>query len=173
MSIERMETAVDAYISNDYLGMSQHKKVKRAGIEAVMQYGAGACAAQAIGGYLDIHRELERAIAKFTGQEDAIVFSSGFGANAGLLRAILGKEDIAYMDSFIHTSATSGLVGTNTKHIGHNDIEYLDMILGRTKSKYKPQLVIIDGVYSQDGTLHQGHDEQGRHGATDFLLPLR
>ena len=153
MSIEGIETAVDAYISNDYLGMSQHEEVKRAGIEAVMKYGAGACAAQAIGGYLDIHRELERAIAKFTGQEDAIVFSSGFGANAGLLRAILGKEDIAYMDSFIHTSATSGLVGTNTKHIGHNDIEYLDMILGRTKSEYKTKIVIIDGVYSQDGDL--------------------
>lgn len=153
MKIEGISSAVDAYISNDYLGMSQHEKVKQAGIEAVMKYGAGACAAQAIGGYLDIHKDLEQAIAKFTGQEEAIVFSSGFGANAGLLRAILGKEDIAYVDSFIHTSASSGLIGTNTKHIGHNDIDYLDMILERSKNQYKTKVVIIDGVYSQNGDL--------------------
>lgn len=153
MNIEGMDSAVDAYILNDYLGMSQHEEVKRAGIEAVMKYGAGACVVQAIGGYLDIHRDLEEAIARFTGQEDAIVLSSGFGANAGLLRAILGKEDIAYVDSFIHTSATSGLTGTNTKHVGHNDVEYLDMVLGRSKNQYKTNLVIIDGVYSQNGDL--------------------
>lgn len=68
-------------------------------------------------------------------REDAILFSSGFGANAGLLRAILGKNDIAYIDSYIHTSAMSGLIGTNTKHIGHNDIGYLDMILDKEKDK--------------------------------------
>lgn len=153
MNIEGMDSVVDAYISNDYLGMSQHEEVKLAGVEAVMKYGAGACAAQAIGGYLDIHRDLEQAIAKLTGQEEAMVFSSGFGANAGFLRAILGKEDIAYVDSFIHTSATSGLVGTNTKHIGHNDIEYLDMALERSKRQYKTRLVIIDGVYSQNGDI--------------------
>lgn len=153
MNIEGMDSVVDAYISNDYLGMSQHEEVKLAGAEAVMKYGAGACAAQAIGGYLDIHRDLEQAIAKLTGQEEAMVFSSGFGANAGFLRAILGKEDIAYVDTFIHTSATSGLVGTNTKHIGHNDIEYLDMALERSKRQYKTRLVIIDGVYSQNGDI--------------------
>lgn len=82
-------------------------------------------------GYLDIHKQVEEGIVKFVGQGDAILFSSGFGANAGLLRAILGKNDIAYIDSYIHTSATSGLIGTNVKHIGHNGIDYLDMILER------------------------------------------
>ena len=57
------------------------------------------------------------------------------------------------MDSFIHTSASSGLIGTNTKHIGHNDIDYLDMILERSKNQYKTKVVIIDGVYSQNGDL--------------------
>ena len=87
-----------------------------------MKYGTGA-AAQTIGGYMGIHKQLEEGIAKFVGQGDAILFSSGFGANAGLLRAILGKNDIAYIDSYIHTSATSGIIGTNVKHIGHNDID--------------------------------------------------
>lgn len=144
---------VDAYISNDYLGMSQRPETIQAGIEALQEYGTGACAAQAIGGYLDIHHRLEQEIAKFVGQEDAILFSSGFGANAGFLRAILGKDDIAYVDSYIHTSASSGLYGTNTKHIGHNNTAYLDMILEKDKGKYGTSLVIIDGVYSQDGDL--------------------
>ena len=72
---------------------------------------------------MDIHKQLEEGITKFVGQGDAILFSSGFGANAGLLRTILGKNDIAYIDSYIHTSATSGIIGTNVKHIGHNDID--------------------------------------------------
>ncbi len=153
MNIENFAGITSAYISNDYLGMSQREETINAGIEALRKYGTGACAAQAIGGYLDIHRELESKIAEFTGQEDAILFSSGFGANAGLLRAILGKNDIAYVDSYIHTSASSGLIGTNTKHIGHNDIEYLDMILSNNEEKYQTRLVIIDGVYSQNGDL--------------------
>lgn len=135
MEIEGYEGVVSAYISNDYLGMSQREETKKAGIDAVLKYGTGASAAQAIGGYLDIHKKLEEEISAFVGQEDAILFSSGFGANAGLLRAILGKNDIAYIDSYIHTSATSGLIGTNVKHIGHNDIDYLDMILERETGK--------------------------------------
>ncbi|MBD5421276.1 MAG: aminotransferase class I/II-fold pyridoxal phosphate-dependent enzyme [Bacteroides sp.] len=149
---DRPEKEVDAYISNDYLGMSQNEETKAAGIEAVLKYGTGACAAQAIGGYLDLHQDLEKRIARFVGQEDAILFSSGFGANAGLLRAILGKNDVAYVDSFIHTSATSGLAGTNVKNIGHNNVEYLDAVLGRPHD-YRTRVVIIDGVYSQDGDL--------------------
>ena len=153
MRLEGRDDIISAYISNDYLGMSQRPETIEAGIEALRKYGTGACAAQAIGGYLDIHRKLEEEIADFVGQEDAILFSSGFGANTGLLRAILGKNDIAYVDSYIHTSATSGLRGTNIKHIGHNDIEYLDMILGKEAGEYKTRLVIIDGVYSQNGDL--------------------
>lgn len=153
MLIDSSDKYVSSFISNDYLGMSQRKETIEAGIEALKKYGTGACAAQPIGGYLDIHRDLECQIAEFTGQNDAILFSSGFGANSGFLRALLGKNDIAYIDSYVHTSVSSGLIGTNTKHIGHNDIAYLDMILSRNKDNYKTQQVIIDGVYSQDGDL--------------------
>ena len=153
MKLVGRDENISAYISNDYLGMSQRPETIEAGIDALRKYGTGACAAQAIGGYLDIHRRLEMEIAEFVGQEDAILFSSGFGANTGLLRAILGKNDIAYVDSYIHTSATSGLRGTHVKHIGHNNIEYLDMILGKEEGLYKTRLVIIDGVYSQNGDL--------------------
>ena len=153
MTIEDFDRPVTAFISNDYLGMSQREETKQAGIDAIIKYGTGACAAQVIGGYLDIHQQLEQEIASFVGQEDAILFSSGFGANAGILRALLGQNDIALVDPYIHTSAMAGLKGTNVKRIGHNDLEYLEKTLKETKDQYQTRLVIIDGVYSQDGDL--------------------
>lgn len=153
MSIEGYNKPVISFIANDYLGMSQREETIQAGINALKKYGTGACAAQVIGGYLDIHKQLEEEIADFVGQEDALLFSSGFGANAGVLRALLGKNDIALIDPFIHTSTLAGLHETNIKRIGHNDLEYLEMVLKDVKDKYQTKLVIIDGVYSQDGDL--------------------
>ncbi len=153
VELEGIEKPFISFISNDYLGMSQRKETIVAGVEAIKKYGTGACAAQVIGGYLDIHQKLEKEIATFVGQEDAILFSSGFGANSGILRALLGKNDIALIDPFIHTSAMAGLKGTNVKRIGHNDLQYLEGVLKEVKDKYKTKLVVIDGVYSQDGDL--------------------
>lgn len=153
MSIDEFGGESIGFISNDYLGMSHNPLTIKAGCDALLKYGTGACAAQPIGGYLDIHRQLEQKIAQFTGQEDAIIFSSGFGANAGALRALMGPHDIAYYDTFIHRSALTGLIGTNTKNIGHNRPDYLDYILGQDNDKYKTKMVILDGVYSQDGDL--------------------
>lgn len=153
MTIEGFKEPITAFISNDYLGMSQRTETQEAGINAIKKYGTGACAAQVIGGYLDIHKQLEQEIASFVGQEDSILFSSGFGANAGILRALLGKNDIALIDPYIHTSAMAGLKGTNIKRIGHNDLEYLEKTLKEVKDQYETKLVIIDGLYSQDGDL--------------------
>lgn len=153
MNIEGYNKPVISFIANDYLGMSQREETIQAGIEALKKYGTGACAAQVIGGYLDIHKQLEEAIADFVGQEDSLLFSSGFGANAGVLRALLGKNDIALIDPFIHTSTLAGLHETNIKRIGHNDLEYLEKTLKDIKDKYQTKLVIIDGVYSQDGDI--------------------
>ena len=142
-----------AFVSNDYLGLSQDSETIEAGIAALRKYGTGACAAQPIGGYLDLHHRLEKDIADFVGQEDAILFSSGFGANSGILSALLGKNDIAIIDPYIHTSAMAGLGGTNIKRFVHNDLEHLALVLQDAKNKYRTKLVIIDGVYSQDGDL--------------------
>ena len=142
-----------SFITNDYLGMSQHKAVIQAGIEALSIYGTGACAAPIIGGYTDAHKRLEEDIAAFVGQEDAIVFTSGFGTNIGILNALLGKNDIALVDTFIHASLVEGLHKTNTKNIGHNNMEYLEHTLQQVQNKYTTKMVVIDGLYSQDGDL--------------------
>ncbi|MDR2964139.1 MAG: aminotransferase class I/II-fold pyridoxal phosphate-dependent enzyme [Bacteroidales bacterium] len=144
---------VISFISNDYLGMSQHPETKKAGIAGVEKYGTGVCAAPSIGGYLHIHKQLEQAIADFTGQEDALIFSSGFGANVGVLNALLGKNDIAFVDFQIHTSAVDGLHQTNVKKVGHNDLNYLEFALQNERHNYKTAMLIIDGVYSQDGDI--------------------
>jgi len=144
---------VVSFVSNDYLGMSRNAETIAAGVSAVKKYGTGVCAAPIIGGMMDMQRELETALADFVGCEDSLVFSSGFGANEGVLRVLLGKNDIALIDSFIHSSSLNGLIGTNTKNIGHNDLDYLETALKSVKDKYRTKLLIIDGVYSQDGDL--------------------
>lgn len=123
----KIDTDIDAvvFVSNDYLGLSQHSETIEAGIIALKKYGTGACAAQPIGGYLDLHHRLEKEIADFVGQEDAILFSSGFGANSGILNVLLGKNDIANIDPYIHNSAMAGLGHTNIKRIVHNDLQHL------------------------------------------------
>lgn len=142
-----------SFVSNDYLGMSQRKETVQAGIDALHKYGTGVCAAPIIGGYLDIHKELENKIAKFTGQEDALLFSSGFGTNVGVLNAILGKNDLALVDTTVHSSVLDGLRGTNVKYIGHNNPDYLNFCLTKIRDNYKTIVVVVDGVYSQDGDL--------------------
>ncbi len=144
---------VISFVANDYLGMSHQPEVIEAGIEAIKKYGVGVCAAPCIGGYLDLHRELEQEIAAFTGHEDAMLFSSGFGANSGSLSCLLGKHDLAIVDTGIHTSVFDGLKQTNVKLIPHNNIEYLELVLKREQPNYKTRMVIVDGVYSQDGDL--------------------
>lgn len=144
---------VIAFVSNDYLGMSQREETKAAAREAIDKYGTGACAAQVIGGYLDIHKLLEQEIAEFVGQESALLFSSGFGANSGILGSLLGKDDLAIIDPYVHTSVMAGLQSTNIKRFIHNDIDSLEYLIKREKGNYKTIMVIIDGVYSQDGDL--------------------
>jgi len=144
---------VISFVSNDYLGMSRRQEVVQAGIDGILKYGTGVCAAPIIGGYLDIHRSLEEAIASFTGQEDALIFSSGFGANTGALNALLGKDDLAIIDIYVHVSVMDGLRSTNVKKVRHNNLEDIEFVLKREQNNYKTKMVIIDGVYSQDGDL--------------------
>lgn len=141
------------FVSNDYLGFSQHPKVLEAGREALYKYGAGACASPLIGGLLDIHQNLEHKIATFFEREDAITFTSGFGTNAGVLSTLLGKSDLAILDMFVHASVIAGCSKTNTKRFLHNDIANLERILKSTSNKYANRLIVVDGVYSQDGNI--------------------
>lgn len=141
------------FVSNDYLGFTQHPKIKRAAITAVMKYGTGAGASPAIGGHFEYHEELEVKIARFFQRKAAILYTTGYTANSATIQCLLKKEDIAILDMAVHSSVYEGCLNTNVKTFLHNNLEQLEAILKRSEHQYRTKLVIIDGVYSQDGDL--------------------
>src|SRR3989440_10708320 len=107
--------------SNNYLGLTTHKALRRAAIEAVRKYGAGAGAVRTIAGTMKLHMDLEEQIARFKNVEACVVFQSGFTANAGTVSAVLGKDGLIGFDELDHASIIYGwrlLKGTvkNFKH---------------------------------------------------------
>lgn len=140
-------------VSNDYLGFTQHPKVKSKAIAAIERYGTGAGASPAIGGHYHYHKEIEQAIATFFRRESAIVYTTGYTANSAMLQCLLKKEDLAIFDSAIHASVQEGGLLTNVKTFPHNNLAALEHILRMSADKYRTRLVVVDGVYSQDGDL--------------------
>lgn len=139
--------------SNDYLNLTKHPRTIKAGVEAVKKYGAGAGSVPLLGGTLDIHIELEKKIAAFKGCEDAIIFTNGFGSNAGVVKAMLKERDIAILDMYVHASVIDGCAGTNIEYFRHNNMKSLEKVLAKVKDTYRTKLVIVDGVYSMDGDI--------------------
>jgi 8-amino-7-oxononanoate synthase len=139
--------------SNDYLNLTKHPRVIKAGIEALQNYGAGAGSVPLLGGTLDLHVKLEQKIAQFKSCEAAIVFTSGFGSNVAALSTILRKNDAAIMDAYVHASLIDGCKETNKLFFAHNDLGSLEKVLESSWSKYANRLVVVDGVYSMDGDI--------------------
>ena len=143
-----------AYLaSNDYLNLTRHPKVVEAGRIALEKYGAGAGSVPLLGGTLDIHNELEERVAAIKGCEDAIIYTSGFGSNAGTLLSMLLKEDVAILVMLVHASIIDGCKNTNIKFFKHNDMDSLESVLKKVKDKYRTKLIAVDGVYSMDGDI--------------------
>lgn len=140
-------------VSNDYLGFSQHSAVKAAVIEGVQQFGTGSGASPAIGGHFVYHRQLEDKIAEFYKRKASILYTTGYTANSATLQCLLHKEDLAILDMAVHASVYEGCLTTNVKRFLHNDLEMLERVLKNAKDKYRTKMVVVDGVYSQDGDI--------------------
>ena len=140
--------------SNNYLGLTSHPALREAAIRAVRELGAGSGSVRTIAGTMSLHLELERRIAAFKHTEAAVVFQSGFAANAGTVAAILGKEDLILSDELNHASIIDGarLSRAAIKVFPHRDVEALRRLLEETAS-VKRRLVITDGVFSMDGDI--------------------
>ncbi|NML71714.1 aminotransferase class I/II-fold pyridoxal phosphate-dependent enzyme [Chryseobacterium sp. RP-3-3] len=144
-----------SFVSSDYLGFTQHPKVKQAAIEGIEKYGTGTGATPLIGGYFDYHDRLEKRIADFFGRDgdEAVVFTTGYTANSAMLQCLMKAEDLAILDMAVHASVHEGCAYTNKKTFQHNNLEHLEHILKTSENQYRTKLVVIDGVYSQDGDI--------------------
>ena len=143
-----------SFADNDYLGLASDPRVKEAAAKAAIDYGAGAGASRLVTGTLPPHLALERHIAQFKGEEDAVVFSTGYMANLGAIAAIAGKGDVILSDALNHASIIDGcrLSGAETMVYPHLDMEALDSMLGEVRGARRI-LVVSDGVFSMDGDI--------------------
>jgi len=141
--------------SNNYLGLTTHKALRKAAIDAVKRYGAGAGAVRTIAGTMKLHMELEEQIAKFKNVEACVVFQSGFTANAGTVSAVLGKDDLIISDELNHASIIDGarLSKATIKVFKHKDVKDCERILQEHASFSGHKLIITDGVFSMDGDI--------------------
>lgn len=141
--------------SNSYLNLSTHPQVMEGARKALEEFGYGMGAVSNYAGITDIHKELEKRIAKFYGTEDAIVFPSGYGANVGIVSALCGKNDVIINDAANHASIFDGCVlsGAEIKVYPHRDMKGLERILSRIPAEKTGRLIITDGVFSMDGDM--------------------
>src|SRR5881397_4003206 len=136
--------------SNNYLGLTTHKALRKTALDAVKRYGVGAGAVRTIAGTMKIHMELEEQIAAFKNTEACVVFQSGFTANAGTVSAVLGKDDLIVSDELNHASIIDGARLSRAKILvfEHKDIAQAEEKLASVKNEPGKKLLISDGVFS-------------------------
>ncbi|SFE02002.1 serine palmitoyltransferase [Chitinophaga sp. CF118] len=140
--------------SNSYLGLTSHPKVKEAAIKAIEKYGTGCAGSRFLNGTLDLHLELEHKLAQFVGKESAIVFSTGFQANLGVLSSITGRNDYILLDELDHASIIDGSRLSFSKVIKyrHNNMDDLEAKL-QALPQSSIRLIAVDGVFSMEGDI--------------------
>jgi 8-amino-7-oxononanoate synthase len=141
--------------SNDYLGLSDHFKLKEAAKEAAERYGTSSSASRLLSGNLTIHQELEVKVAEFAKRESALLFSSGYLANIGTIPTLCGKEDAIFADRLSHASIIDGsiLSGARLFRFSHNDPEHLELLLKKHRANFKEALIVTESVFSMEGDI--------------------
>jgi 8-amino-7-oxononanoate synthase len=139
--------------SNNYLGLADHPQVREAAAEAAMRWGAGAGASRLVCGNMKPHRALEKRLAGFKGCEAALLFGSGYLANAGAIAALARRGEIVFSDELNHASIVDGcrLSRAETFVYRHGDVEHLAW--GLREAEGRGSLIVTDGVFSMDGDV--------------------
>jgi len=140
--------------SNSYLGLTNHPRIKEAAQKAVEKYGSGCAGSRFLNGTLDIHIELEKRLAAFVGKEDALLFSTGFQVNLGVLSAIGGRNDYLLLDEYDHASIIDGarLSFSKVLKYRHNDMDDLEQKL-RILPEDSLKVIAVDGIFSMEGDI--------------------
>jgi len=141
--------------SNNYLGLTSDRRLRKASVEALRKLGVGAGAVRTIAGTMKLHMDLEAQIAKFKNVEACVVLQSGFTANAGTVSAVLGKDDLIISDELNHASIIDGarLSKAMIKVFKHKDVVDCERILEEHTNFPGKKLIITDGVFSMDGDI--------------------
>lgn len=140
--------------SNSYLGLTNHPKIKEAAKKAIDKYGTGCAGSRFLNGTLDIHIELERRLATFVGKEAAVLFSTGFQVNLGVISCLLDRNDYLILDEYDHASIIDGsrLSFSRSIKYAHNDMDDLRKKLSRLPED-AAKLIVADGIFSMEGDL--------------------
>jgi len=140
--------------SNNYLGLTHHPKVLEAARQALERYGSGCTGSRFLNGTLDLHETLEARLAQFVGKEAALVLSTGYQANLGLVSGLVGRGEIVYLDKLDHASIVDGakLSFGDVVRFNHGDLAGLERLLGRD-NRPKGAMIIVDGIYSMEGDI--------------------
>jgi glycine C-acetyltransferase len=142
------------FCANNYLGLSSHEDLIKAGHEALDKWGYGMSSVRFICGTQDIHKELEKKLAEFLGMDDSILYAACFDANGGVFEALLNKEDAIITDALNHASIIDGIrLCKASRYIyDHNNMKSLEeKLIAAQDCRYR--LIVTDGVFSMDGTI--------------------
>lgn len=157
-SPQRARVTVDgseylAFCSNDYLGLAADPRLSAAANEGIARYGVGGGASHLILGHSTAHHELEEALARFVGQPRALLFSTGYMANMGVVSALTGRGDAIFADRLNHASLNDAALVSRAafKRYAHNDLDALERLLKNTPARRR--LVVTDAVFSMDGDI--------------------
>lgn len=140
--------------SNSYLGLTNHPKIKEASKKAIEKYGTGCAGSRFLNGTLDIHIELERRLAEYVNKPAALLFSTGFQVNLGVLSCVTGRNDYLILDEYDHASLIDGSRLSFSKVIkyGHNDMQDLERKLSILPEE-SVKLIVVDGIFSMEGDI--------------------
>jgi len=141
--------------SNNYLGLADHPALTRAVTEALEHSGFGACASRHISGSMSLHTEVERRAAEFVGQERALFFATGYGANLGVLQALGSPRTLIVSDALNHASLIDGcrLSRARIEIYRHNDVEHCAHLLREYRAHFDLALVVTESLFSMDGDI--------------------
>lgn len=141
------------FASYNYLALSGHPEINEAAKAAIDRYGTSVSASRLVSGERPIHRELERAIAKVYGVDEAIVLVSGHATNVTSIGHLFGPKDLILHDEFIHNSILQGIALSGARRLPfpHNDSATLDNMLNEQRRHFERVLIVLEGIYSMDG----------------------
>lgn len=153
LSPKVFSTRVISFISNDYLGLSQHITVQREAARAVYQYGTNISVAPSAGGYTVLQQTLEQALSAFLQTADSLIYPAGWSATVGVISTLVEPGDLVFFDEGVHPSVIAIAQQGVSKRLPHNSPTALEATLQQSPAECRQRWVVVHGVYPQDGDV--------------------